>query len=122
VSDRRDILYIKHKVLGVPKGKTSSIIEKNVEYYQWTIYLDGPQYLLQKIERVEYAINDPSFFGRTVTRKDWRNGFSYSVFGYGNVIVTYTIFSDSLESPMTNNYYIDISKSNETGEEIPFHG
>lgn len=110
-------VWIKHTIYSPLTENTEVQIESKGEYRMWRIYIEGEIDLLQRIEGVEYRL---SGYSRSVFESnDWRNNFEIKSFSNRSFEVEVSLYIRNGRLPISDTYYLNISRSDESGHPIP---
>ena len=114
-------VWLKHYVYGIPNGRLEIDIESNREYYPYKLYIDGENSLLDKIEMVKYYF-PPDFPRQFFETYDRSNRFEYKDFASRSFELNFSVYFHNrpmFAPPYSDNYYLNISHSNDIGMRIP---
>jgi hypothetical protein len=110
-------VWIRHTIYNSLPENSEDQIEAKGEYRMWRVYIDGKIDILQKIEKVRYSL---SGYSRSVFESsNWKTNFEYSSLANRSFELEISIYSRTNLLPITDTYYLDISRSNEQGHPIP---
>lgn len=79
------------------------------DWYEWIIYVDEKEEILEKINSVEYLLH-PSFPNPLRKRTNKENNFALESSGWGEFYVKITVFFKN-GSRLDTSYYLDLSKT-----------
>lgn len=110
-------VWIRHTIYNSLTENSEDQIEAKGEYRMWRVYIHGDIDVLQRIERVRYSL---SGYSRSVFESnDWRTNFECKSLANRSFELEISIYSRTNSLPISDTYYLDISRSNERGHPIP---
>lgn len=86
---------------------------RSMRTYRWKIYLEtSPEYLLDRIKKVEYHLH-PTFPVKDIVSNDRKTNFKIEGTGWGEFSVGIDIFTDK-DVKISHSHYLTLLRSNET--------
>lgn len=81
--------------------------------YEWKVYLEtSPEYLLDKIKKVEYHLH-PTFPVKDIASSDRKANFKIEGSGWGEFSIGVDVFTDKGEK-ISHSHYLTLLRRNET--------
>ena len=84
-------------------------MKHNSDWYEWIVYVDEDESVLNQIEAVEYLLH-PTFPNPLRRRKNASEKFALKSAGWGEFYIKITVFFKN-GSRLETIYYLDLSKS-----------